>query len=318
MLGEKFFMKYRLENRLEDFEFHDAYFSLIYADKKKWIVSAKYLNFHKHTEQNSSAFDMEIDCATITCTGVSVLSYKAGGALVKDVNGNIYRKESVLLEGTDAEKNFLYQLEKSFTVLYFGAEENNQYYLDACGVEPFFTVECSFENITVEWEQYSKKAWYELHKQYTFDIMLSTPDNVQKTKMIINCNEEFVPTKTTVYIKYNNTDYLGSGNDTLWEEAFADLQKQLPPNVTLKCCLTCRHGNMCPVGNQPNEVFCTRDVRITQKSDLFFYTEDYAEREKRSKKYTDICENYQSQSEDYYTYNSYLYYLTQTSGAKNV
>ena len=75
---------------------------------------------------------------------------------------------------------------------------------------------------------------------------------------------------------------------------------------------------MCPVGNQPNEVFCTRDVRITQKSDLFFYTEDYAEREKRSKKYTDICENYQSQSEDYYTYNSYLYYLTQTSEAKNV
>ncbi len=311
-------MKYRLENRLEDFEFHDALFSLIHADNKKWIISAKYLNFHKNTEQNPSAFDMEIDDATITFTGISVFSYKAGGALVKDVNGNIYRKEYILLEGTEAENKFLSVFENPISVLYFGTDDNTRYYLEGCGTEPFFTVECSFENITIEWDKYRRKAWYELHKQHIFDSQLNTPDNIQQTKITVNCREESISENITVHIKYKDTDYCGCGNDSLWVDAFADLQRQLPTDVTLRCCLSCQHGNMCPVGNQPNELFCTKDVHIAQKSDLFFYTEDYAEREKRSKKYTDICENYQPQSKDCYTYNSYLYSLTQTNGAEDV
>ena len=66
----------------------------------------------------------------------------------------------------------------------------------------------------------------------------------------------------------------GYGKDYLWADAFADLQKNLPNNVKMRCCMTCRHGNMCPVGNKPGELFCTKDVSITQKSDLFFYTEN--------------------------------------------
>ena len=66
---------------------------------------------------------------------------------------------------------------------------------------------------------------------------------------------------------------------------------------------------MCPVGNTPGELFCTKDVEITQKSDLFFYTEDESERTKRFRNYTDICEKYQEQSKDHFTYNDYLFYF---------
>ena len=91
------------------------------------------------------------------------------------------------------------------------------------------------------------------------------------------------PPIATVGCTYDGKEYWGRGNDHLWIDAFADLQKKLPEGVTIKCCLTCRHGNLCPVGNAPNEVFCTKDVLITQKSDLYFYTEDEAECEKRSR-----------------------------------
>ena len=77
----------------------------------------------------------------------------------------------------------------------------------------------------------------------------------------------------------------------------------------LTCCLTCRHGNLYPVGNDINEVFCTKDLLITQKSDLYFYTEDDDERTKRSRKYCGLCKNYQPQTDDFYTYNDYLYRL---------
>jgi hypothetical protein len=109
--------------------------------------------------------------------------------------------------------------------------------------------------------------------------------------------------------QYNSKEYCGYGDDYLWIDAFADLQRKLPEGVFLKCCLTCRHGNLCPVGNDVNEVFCTKDVLITQKSDLFFYTEDEVERAKRSKQYCGLCEDYQPQSEDFYTYNDYLCFL---------
>ena len=109
--------------------------------------------------------------------------------------------------------------------------------------------------------------------------------------------------------KYNGKKYWGHGGDYLWIDAFADLQRQLPEGVFLKCCLTCRHGNLCPVGNDVNEVFCTKDVLITKKSDLYFYTEDDREREKRSKRYSDSCEDHKPQTDGFYTYNDYLYFL---------
>ena len=42
-------MKYRIENQLELFEFHDALFSPVSLDREKLIISAEYLNIHKNT-----------------------------------------------------------------------------------------------------------------------------------------------------------------------------------------------------------------------------------------------------------------------------
>ena len=135
---------------------------------------------------------------------------------------------------------------------------------------------------------------------------------------MVGCHEETVyykgsleqPPTVNVGCTFAGKEYWGHGSDYLWIDAFADLQRQLPEGVLLKCCLTCRHGNLCPVGNDKNEVFCTKDVLITQKSDLYYYTEDDREREKRSRQYCGLCGDYQPQTDAFYTYNDYyLYFL---------
>ncbi len=110
----------------------------------------------------------------------------------------------------------------------------------------------------------------------------------------------------TIRTKYQGKDIIASGNRYPWEDAYANLQKQLPEKVKLFCCVACRHGNCCPVGNAPNELFCTKDVSISCKTDLFYYTEDDKERQKRSKHYADHCDDFQPQTADFFTYNDFL------------
>lgn len=144
-------------------------------------------------------------------------------------------------------------------------------------------------------------------------VFLESPNGEIETDICINYSDEDnegEDYKVSVKITYGDNEFCGTGcDDYLWMDAFADLQNQLPKDVKLKCCLVCKHGNMCPIGNLRNEVFCTNDVLISEKSDLFFYTEDDIERKKRSRKYTDICNKFGFQNPDYYTYNDWLYCL---------
>lgn len=92
----------------------------------------------------------------------------------------------------------------------------------------------------------------------------------------------------------------------------ADLQKNLPDGVSLKCCLTCRHGNLCPFGNSPGEIFCTNGFEISTKNELCDWFNDMqnsTEIGERSRIYADVCEDYEHQSSDFYTYNDFLYEL---------
>lgn len=98
-----------------------------------------------------------------------------------------------------------------------------------------------------------------------------------------------------------------------FEDAFSDLQNKLPKGVLIKACVSCRHGNMCPVGNELNEVFCTKDVEITRPQDLWPYTENPHERVMRSRKFNDCCPDFSVQSKAYYSYNDWLHYLTEES-----
>ena len=115
--------------------------------------------------------------------------------------------------------------------------------------------------------------------------------------------------KVEITINYNGAKYCATGKDNLWVDAFADLQRKLPSDIQLACCMTCRHGNMCPYGNTENQLFCTKDIRITSKEDmcnLFDQTDPFEERSVAS---LDFCDDFVYQSDEYYTYNDYLYQL---------
>ena len=120
-------------------------------------------------------------------------------------------------------------------------------------------------------------------------ITIQTENGFQVLDLEISFDNDDIDEASVMTIKtnYQGKEIIASGNSYPWEDAYANLQNQLPENVKLICCVACRHGNACPVGDGPDELFCTKDVSVSCKSDLFFYTEDDNERQKRSKGYTD-------------------------------
>ncbi len=149
-------------------------------------------------------------------------------------------------------------------------------------------------------------------RRYERDICLNTNDGEVIIKAEIFLNEEVEGEEhVSIKITYENKGYYGHGKDYYWTDAFADLQNKLPENVQIKCCLTCRHGNFCPVGNALDEIFCTKDVEIKEIRDLWFYTEDEVERKRRIRNYTYFCEDYRVPTDDYITYNDFGYYLNE-------
>ena len=311
-------MKYSSTNQLHDYEFHDSEWTLDHLTRDTLVVFIKHLNIHKGTVQNDTDSDMEIELAKVTFQGFDVQKFEPGRTWKMGADGESYTDEPlVIFKGKEAYSKLVNELQYGLTMYHLEQDENNVCSVDAFGESPFFAAQFSFDSVTVEWDACRKKAWYELHRQYKRQIHLATPEGDRLIDMHIICHDEDVHYKqgfekapiVNVGIKYNGHELWGRGKDYLWVDAFADLQKQLPQDVTIKGCLTCRHGNMCPVGNKPDELFCTKDVLITQKSDLYFYTEDETEREKRSRGYTCICGEYQPQTENYYTYNDYIYQL---------
>lgn len=309
-------MLYLSVNQLQDFEFHDSFFTLNSLENKTLSVFAKHLNIHKNTEQNSAENDMEIDVATITFSDFSVKSFEPCRAYKIDEQGNSYTEDPlVIFYNKEAHQKFMEELKSGFSVNCFDATEKGMETVVefSGGKTSFFNVIFSFSSVAVEWDKYRRKAWYELHHSYEKKLHLDTPSGEVIINAYFHLNEEVDDLEESpefsIGIKYNDQWFYSQGNNYLWIDAFANLQKQLPENVFLKCCLACRHGNQCPVGNSPDEVFCTKDISITQKSDLFFYTEDEKEREKRSRTYTDVCNDHQPQRADYFTYNDYPYLL---------
>ena len=114
-----------------------------------------------------------------------------------------------------------------------------------------------------------------------------------------------------IIINYNGAKYCATGKDNLWVDAFADLQRKLPSDIQLACCMTCRHGNMCPYGNDKNQLFCTKDIVLTSKDDVIELMDDkgYDSFFARSVSSIHCCDDFIYQSDDCYTYNDYLYHL---------
>ncbi len=312
-------MKYRVENKLDLFEFHDSEFSLISFNKDELITSAKYVNIHKSANQNPYDSDMEISLAKFVFTGFNVISFEPMRAYQVDDEGHLYTNDpQIIYNGGEAEKHFLNEIKNGITIncIDICKKENKTYIeLSTCAQSCFFAT-ITFDEVVIEWDEYLKKAWYELHKQYIHNGYLIAPTGEEETEIHIIHHEEDTyyqgklekgPT-VSVGVKYKEEQLWGRGQEYNWEDAFADVQKQLPEGVLLKCCMTCRHGNMCPYGNKPGELFCTKDLTINSKEDMCNLFDNH-EMFERLKSVADSCDQYIPQSNDYYTYNSYLYFL---------
>ena len=312
-------MKFSVKNDLMLFEFHDADFSFVSFDGRDLVISADHVNVHKDTAVNPSEHDMEIEQARITFRGFDAPTYEPGRAWTTDKYGHPHPVgPQIIYSSQEAMEKIIAELKQGITVYNFD-KKDDRWFVDGCGMEPFFTMEFDFDSVEIAWDICKKKAWYELHQRHSYDITLCTPTGHQTIPITVTSHEETVyikgvavqPPSVSVGLQYEGQSYWGYGTDYFWIDAFADLQKRLPNGVSLTCCLTCRHGNLCPFGNAINELFCTKDVTITQKSDLFPYTDNGAELSKRCRPYCGSCDDYQPQSDDQYTYNDYLYFLNQ-------
>lgn len=302
-------MKYCVENDLSLFEFHDAVFTFESYNGRDLVVSASYVKIHKNTAPNPGEYDMEIDSARITFRNFRSATYEPGRVWERDENGNSYPVgPRIIYSGQEGLDRILAELKHGLWVHHFEKEETGGWSIGGYGEEPYFTIEFDFDGIAICWDAYRRKAWYELHRTYRYDVTLHTPKGDETVKLTVGWHEESNPA-ANVGITLAGKEYWGHGADEYWIDAFADLQRQLPEGVYLKCCLTCRHGNLCPFGNELNELFCTKDLTITQKSDLYACTQSAEEKEKRSRPYCGLCEAYQLQSDEYYTYNDFLDFM---------
>lgn len=140
-------------------------------------------------------------------------------------------------------------------------------------------------------------------------INLLEISNIIRVPIDITIIEKGPKEKVEISLIYNKVKYCGIGSEWLWEDALADLQKKLPKDVKVLCCMTCRYGNMCPFGNEPRELYCTKKIKLDNKNQLAeLFNENKINQE--NKVYCDYyCSDYKEQNNSIYTYNDYLYFL---------
>lgn len=154
-------MKYVSKNCLHDFEFHDAEISLVSVTDDCLTLEVEYLNIHSDAIQNPFETDMEIKRAILVFEGFNAESYEIGRAWKKNIKGEYYTDEpQIIFYADEAKRRFLNQLIPQVRVFYFGVNDENMYYMDGVGDDPFFMLHFYFDNVTVMWDEYKKEAWY--------------------------------------------------------------------------------------------------------------------------------------------------------------
>ncbi len=313
---------YRSINHPEIFDYHDSVFELDHMDGKELAIYVQGLNICSDAEQNPKEYDLEIKKAHILFCGVSEFTYDPGRTWKTDENGNsipvgpeiIYREEKAF---DKIKKDLLSGAEiYSHTIV-----EGDHYEICGSGNEPFFLISFKAQKIIVEWDEYLRPAWYEVTKQFKRALVLKTQNGEipSEAHIVIHYDSEELfssdnvadvdPKEISVGIKIGGKEYWGRGKECDGQDAFADLQKQLPDGVALKCCLSCRYGNQSPFSNAFDLLYCMKDVIISGKMDLCHYTTDTVEANTRKRCYTDVCEDWAKQSDDVFVYSDYPLYL---------
>lgn len=156
-------MKYTSINKVSDFEFHDAMFDYLCLKNGDLAVSAICLNIHSTAKQNPFNEDMEIKEAKITFKGFSPTSYTKIKNYVQCEDGAFRPSEYITLRDSEAFDSLMKDITHGITVYYFEKtkEKDYEYYIEACGNEPYFTATFKSDDVIIEWDEYLKKAWYE-------------------------------------------------------------------------------------------------------------------------------------------------------------
>lgn len=156
--------KYKIENSLNDFEFHDSVATFEQLEDDSLVLSVEHLNIHSDAKENPHDCDMEIDEAFMTLKGFAVESFEPGRAWKRNENGEYYTDDLYVLHTGDmAHKVFIQEISKGMDIKSFDKvpdECRQKYLIGACGIEPYFEVVISFDSVVVEWNEYRKKAWY--------------------------------------------------------------------------------------------------------------------------------------------------------------
>lgn len=141
-----------------------------------------------------------------------------------------------------------------------------------------------------------------LYVNYIIDGMLSAIP----TKMIYEESNENEIKNIRYEINLKNRHFVSDASDAT-EYAIINLQRVLPPNISIACCQSCRHGNFCPYGDYDNEIFCLKDMTANNKEDVCkLFSEKFDLLDTKKRKLLDICINYKPISDDeYYTYNNW-------------
>ena len=159
-------MKFCVENDLSIFEFHDSYFSLVHFDGRDLIIAASMVNIHKNTFQNPTNYDMEIASAHIFFHNFNSAIYEPGREWKRGNDGKPYPVgQQITFRENDAMDRILDELRNGIAVYHFVRKEESGYSIGGCGIEPYFEIEFNFDSVSVSWDEFKNKAWYELRQQ---------------------------------------------------------------------------------------------------------------------------------------------------------
>ena len=144
--------------------------------------------------------------------------------------------------------------------------------------------------------------------EYRGFLNLSAFGELIDVPVVVTHKELNVGAEVVIEIVYRENTYIGIGKSLDWADAFANLQRSLPDGVSIQCCMTCKHGTMCPYGNIPDYILCSKNAVINNKDDVIDWLDKVGARDNKKSSF-EYCEQYDASNEKYYTYNDYLYYL---------
>ena len=310
---------YKSVDQPELFEFHDAIFTLDRAEREEIAVYVDAMNISKDAEQNPKGYDLSINKAHIVFHAVSDCTFERKPGWERDAQGNwVPVGQEVIYRDADAMDRIREALRKMLVAVNNTIVDGDFFSIMGTDADSLFEIRFKARRIEVTWDKYTGPAWYEEVKFIRRNVVLITPTGETTREAHIRIYydpdelfraddaEDVDPKEIRIWIQYEGKEYGGHGTDVTSadQEAFADLQKQLPDGVALKCCLSCAHGNRSPFSNAYDLLYCMKDTVISDKRDLCPYvTGD--EEEKRRRRYTDVCDDWAEQNDTVFVYSDY-------------